>query len=139
MSCHRHLHTPFAYAPLRQTLHDAAVKSVQCYLDEHGSTLNRTVHSEKEIQVPVAPGSRSPAASTSSGDSIPTSSRSSTSQESNLCARFRKLRAGSAEPLQTRLFPSLRHRVCQGLGQSSKYAIALGVSECGHFERSSVA
>ncbi len=52
----RHLHTPYAYPALRQTLHDAAVKSVQRYLDEHGSSLDRTVHSEKEIQVHVAPG-----------------------------------------------------------------------------------
>jgi DNA helicase-2/ATP-dependent DNA helicase PcrA len=52
----RHLHAPYAYPALRQTLHDAAVKSVQRYLDEHGSTLDRTVHSEKEIQVHVAPG-----------------------------------------------------------------------------------
>ena len=52
----RHLHTPYAYPALRQTLHDAAVKSVQRYLDEHGSTWSRTVHSEKQIQVHVAPG-----------------------------------------------------------------------------------
>ncbi len=31
-------------------------KSVERYLDEHGSTLERTVHSEKQIQVHVAPG-----------------------------------------------------------------------------------
>jgi DNA helicase II / ATP-dependent DNA helicase PcrA len=52
----RHLHVPYAYPALRQTLRDAAVKSVQRYLDEHGSTLEKTVHSEKEIQVHVAPG-----------------------------------------------------------------------------------
>jgi DNA helicase-2/ATP-dependent DNA helicase PcrA len=52
----RHLHAPYAYPALRQTLRDAAVKSVERYLDEHGSTLERTVHSEKEIQVHVAPG-----------------------------------------------------------------------------------
>jgi DNA helicase II / ATP-dependent DNA helicase PcrA len=52
----RHLHAPYAYPALRQTLRDAAVKSVQRYLDEHGSTLDKTVHSEKEIQVHVAPG-----------------------------------------------------------------------------------
>src|SRR3546814_8722711 len=46
----RHLHAPYAYPALRQTLHDAAVESVQRYLDEHGSTLDKTVHSEKEIQ-----------------------------------------------------------------------------------------
>lgn len=32
------------------------MKSVQRYLEEHGSTLEKTVHSEKEIQVHVAPG-----------------------------------------------------------------------------------
>jgi DNA helicase II / ATP-dependent DNA helicase PcrA len=52
----RHLHTPYAYPALRQTLRGAAVKSVKRYLDEHGSSLERTVHSEKEIQVHVAPG-----------------------------------------------------------------------------------
>jgi DNA helicase-2/ATP-dependent DNA helicase PcrA len=52
----RHLHAPYAYPALRQTLRDAAVKSLQRYLDEHGSTLEKTVHSEKEIQVHVAPG-----------------------------------------------------------------------------------
>jgi DNA helicase-2/ATP-dependent DNA helicase PcrA len=30
--------------------------NIQRYLDEHGSTLEETVHSEKEIQVHVAPG-----------------------------------------------------------------------------------
>lgn len=52
----RHLHTPYAYPELRKTLHDAAVKSVGRYLDEHGSALQRTVHSEKEVQMHVAPG-----------------------------------------------------------------------------------
>lgn len=52
----RHLHAPYAYPALRQTLRDAAVKSVQRYLDEQGSTLEKTVHSEKEIEVHVAPG-----------------------------------------------------------------------------------
>jgi DNA helicase-2/ATP-dependent DNA helicase PcrA len=52
----RHLHTPYAYPALRHTLHHAAVKSVRRYLDEHGSTLEKTMHSEKEIQVHVTPG-----------------------------------------------------------------------------------
>ncbi|HAM22876.1 MAG TPA: DNA helicase, partial [Actinobacteria bacterium] len=52
----RHLHTPYAYPALRETLYEAAVKSVRRYLNEHGSTLDRTVHSEKQIQVHVAPG-----------------------------------------------------------------------------------
>jgi len=35
----RHLHAPYAYPALRQTLHDAAVKSVQRYLDEHAGAI----------------------------------------------------------------------------------------------------
>jgi DNA helicase-2/ATP-dependent DNA helicase PcrA len=52
----RHLYTPYAYPALRETLRNAAVKSVERYLDEYGLTLDKTVHSEKEIQVHVAPG-----------------------------------------------------------------------------------
>ncbi len=52
----RHLHVPYAYPALRETLNAAAVASVQRYLDQYGSTLAKTVHSEKEIQVHVAPG-----------------------------------------------------------------------------------
>ena len=52
----RHLHTPYAYPELRKTLHRAAVKSVERYLDEHAEDLSRTLHSEKQIQVHVAPG-----------------------------------------------------------------------------------
>jgi DNA helicase-2/ATP-dependent DNA helicase PcrA len=52
----RHLHAPYAYPALRETLRNAAVKSVKRYLDEYSSTLDKTVHSEKEIQVHVAPG-----------------------------------------------------------------------------------
>ena len=52
----RHLHTPYAYPELRETLHRAAVKSVERYLDEHKDDLERTLHSEKQIQVHVAPG-----------------------------------------------------------------------------------
>lgn len=52
----RHLHTPYAYPELQATLHRAAVQSVQRYLKEHETDLERTVHSEKQIQVHVTPG-----------------------------------------------------------------------------------
>lgn len=52
----RHLHTPYAYPALKTTLRAAAINAVERYLLEHGSELPRTVHSEKQIQVHVAPG-----------------------------------------------------------------------------------
>ncbi|MFC5167209.1 RecB family exonuclease [Nonomuraea angiospora] len=52
----RHLHTPYAYPELKATLHRAAVVAVQRYLREHETDLERTLHSEKQIQVHVAPG-----------------------------------------------------------------------------------
>jgi len=52
----RHLHTPYAYPELRQSLRGAAIDAVVRYLDEHRSELPRTIHSEKQIQVHVAPG-----------------------------------------------------------------------------------
>ncbi len=52
----RHLHTPFAYPELRKSLRASAVEAVVRYLDDHGAELARTVHSEKQIQVHVAPG-----------------------------------------------------------------------------------
>jgi DNA helicase II / ATP-dependent DNA helicase PcrA len=52
----RHLHTPYAYPELKATLHRAAVQAVRRYLKEHESDLERTIHSEKPIQVHVAPG-----------------------------------------------------------------------------------
>jgi DNA helicase-2/ATP-dependent DNA helicase PcrA len=52
----RHLHTPFAYPELRTTLHSAAVVAVKRYIRIHGDELPNTVHSEKQIQVHVAPG-----------------------------------------------------------------------------------
>jgi DNA helicase-2/ATP-dependent DNA helicase PcrA len=52
----RHLHTPYAYPELRDSLHRAAVDAVERYLREHESELPRTIHSEKQIQVHVAPG-----------------------------------------------------------------------------------
>lgn len=52
----RHLHTPFAYPELRTALRRSAVDAVQRYLREHETELPKTVHSEKQIQVHVAPG-----------------------------------------------------------------------------------
>lgn len=52
----RHLHAPYAYPALRETLRAAAIKAVDRYLTEHAKDLERTVHSEKQIQVHVAPG-----------------------------------------------------------------------------------
>jgi DNA helicase-2/ATP-dependent DNA helicase PcrA len=52
----RHLHAPYAYPALRDALRSAAVKSVERYLTEHATDLERTIHSEKQIQVHVAPG-----------------------------------------------------------------------------------
>lgn len=52
----RHLHTPYAYPVLREQLVGAAKKAINRYLDQHGGDLPRTLHSEKQIQVHVAPG-----------------------------------------------------------------------------------
>ena len=52
----RHLHTPYAYPELRKTLRSAAVQSIKRYLREHEEELPQTVHSEKQVQVHVAPG-----------------------------------------------------------------------------------
>ena len=52
----RHLHAPYAYPALKATLRAAAIKSVERYLTEHASDLERTIHSEKQIQVHVTPG-----------------------------------------------------------------------------------
>jgi DNA helicase-2/ATP-dependent DNA helicase PcrA len=52
----RHLHTAYAYPDLKATLQRAAVQSVQRYLKEHETDLERTVHGEKQIQVHVVPG-----------------------------------------------------------------------------------
>jgi DNA helicase-2/ATP-dependent DNA helicase PcrA len=52
----RHLHTPYAYPALRDALTKAAVEAVGRYLTDHQDDLERTVHSEKQIQVHVAPG-----------------------------------------------------------------------------------
>ena len=52
----RHLHTPYAYPALKEQLTHAAEQSLGRYLDRHGSDLERTIHSEKQIQVHIAPG-----------------------------------------------------------------------------------
>lgn len=52
----RHLHTPFAYPELRSTLEKSAVEAVRRYFAVHGDEITRTVHSEKQIQVHIAPG-----------------------------------------------------------------------------------
>ena len=52
----RHLHTPYAYPTLREQLKISAVKSLNRYFDQHGDDLPRTMHSEKQIQVQIAPG-----------------------------------------------------------------------------------
>jgi len=52
----RHLHTPYAYPALREQLAGAAEKSLERYLDQHGGDLTNTLHSEKQIQVHIAPG-----------------------------------------------------------------------------------
>lgn len=52
----RHLHTPFAYPTLYAQLRGAAIKSVNRYFQQHGADLPRTIFSEKDIRVQVAPG-----------------------------------------------------------------------------------
>ncbi|MDO8144521.1 ATP-dependent DNA helicase [Isoptericola sp. 178] len=52
----RHLHTPYAYPALREQLEKSARKSLDRYLDRNGDDLPRTLHSEKQVQVHVAPG-----------------------------------------------------------------------------------
>jgi DNA helicase-2/ATP-dependent DNA helicase PcrA len=52
----RHLHTPFAYPELRATLERSAVAAIERYFATHGDEIPRTVHSEKQIQVHIAPG-----------------------------------------------------------------------------------
>lgn len=52
----RHLHTPYAYPKLRASLRRSAVEAIVRYLREHKTELPKTVHSEKQIQVHVAPG-----------------------------------------------------------------------------------
>lgn len=52
----RHLHTPYAYPALREQLRTAAVSAVERYFDRYGDSLDRTIHSEKQIEVPIADG-----------------------------------------------------------------------------------
>lgn len=52
----RHLHTPYAYPALREQLRSSAVQAIRRYFVEHGDDLTRTEHSEKQIEVVVAPG-----------------------------------------------------------------------------------
>ncbi|GIG41378.1 ATP-dependent helicase [Cellulomonas phragmiteti] len=52
----RHLHTPYAYPLLREQLERAARAALKRYFVLHGDDLPRTLHSEKQIQVHVAPG-----------------------------------------------------------------------------------
>lgn len=52
----RHLHTPYAYPALREQLEASAIKSLNRYFDQHGDDLERTLHSEKQIQVRIGPG-----------------------------------------------------------------------------------
>jgi DNA helicase-2/ATP-dependent DNA helicase PcrA len=52
----RHLFTPFAYPELRETLERSAIAAIERYFATHGDDIPRTVHSEKQIQVHVAPG-----------------------------------------------------------------------------------
>lgn len=48
--------TPFAYPELRAALRRSAVAAVVRYLRDHADLLPQTIHSEKQIQVHVAPG-----------------------------------------------------------------------------------
>src|SRR6201999_224624 len=52
----RHLHTPFAYPELRKTLERTAVEAIERYFANHGAEIPNTIHSEKQIQVQIAPG-----------------------------------------------------------------------------------
>ncbi len=52
----RHLHVPFAYAALRQTLRDAAVRNVQRYLKENRPNLTRLQHAEQIIELDLGDG-----------------------------------------------------------------------------------
>lgn len=52
----RHLHAPFAYPELHRQLRQAAVKAVRRYLGNNAESLPRTLYSEQQVQVHVAPG-----------------------------------------------------------------------------------
>lgn len=52
----RHLWTPFAYPELREQLRGSAVEAVKRYLQTNAGKLDRTLYSEKPIQVHPGPG-----------------------------------------------------------------------------------
>ncbi|MGI8816108.1 MAG: ATP-dependent helicase [Pseudonocardia sp.] len=52
----RHLHVPFAYPELRAQLRRAALDAVTRYLRDNRDELPRTLYSEQQVQVHVAPG-----------------------------------------------------------------------------------
>lgn len=52
----RHLHVPFAYPELRTQLRQAALGAVGRYLDDNRDQLPRTLYSEQQVQVHIAPG-----------------------------------------------------------------------------------
>ena len=52
----RHLYTPYAYPALRDQLRTTAIIAIERYFDRHGGDLSRTIHSEKQIEVAIAPG-----------------------------------------------------------------------------------
>jgi DNA helicase-2/ATP-dependent DNA helicase PcrA len=52
----RHLNAPFAYTLLRAQLRQSAIKAVTRYIAEHRAELPRTLYSEQQVQVHVAPG-----------------------------------------------------------------------------------
>lgn len=52
----RHLHVPFAYPALREALQRAAVEAARRYLRENGNNLAKTMYSEQQVQVHIAPG-----------------------------------------------------------------------------------
>lgn len=52
----RHLNAPFAYPALRADLRRAAIRAVRRYIEDNRATLEKTLYSEQQIQVHVAPG-----------------------------------------------------------------------------------
>lgn len=46
----KHLHLPYAYPTLKQTLADAALRSLERYLEQHGSNLTEATHSEQIVE-----------------------------------------------------------------------------------------
>jgi DNA helicase-2/ATP-dependent DNA helicase PcrA len=52
----RHLWTPFANEQLKANLRAAAISAVERYFRNHGDSLDKTIHSEKRIQVHIGDG-----------------------------------------------------------------------------------